>query len=91
MNTLPKAKRYLVSCDAGGILYIGKKNPRGALPVAYVSEDDIGQLHAHCRLAYDNKTYLVPGIPEAADQIAGIDALERFRDRISKAGITTPL
>lgn len=88
---LTKAKRFVASCDAAGVLYIAKRNPRGCLPIAYVSEDDVDALQAHCRLAYDNKTWLVPGIPEAPDQIAGIDALERFRDRVIRAGIVTPL
>ncbi len=37
------------------------------------------RLTARCRLAYDNKTLLIPGIPEAADQNEGLAALERFK------------
>ena len=32
-----------------------------------------------CRLAYDNKTYLVPGVPEAEDDDDALNAVIRFR------------
>lgn len=35
-------------------------------------------LSAKMRLAHDNKTLLVPGIPEAANQTEGLKALRKF-------------
>lgn len=87
----PRPKRELAYCYASGHLEFGARCKKGALPIAYVTEDDKDQFTAHARLSYDGKTWLVPGVPEAPDQIAGIDALERFRDRVIKAGVATPL
>lgn len=90
-NTTPRPKRELAFCFASGHLMFGKRCKRGALPIAYVSENDKDQFTAMARLAYDGETWLVPGVPEAEDQLAGVEALERFRDRVIKAGVATPL
>lgn len=37
-------------------------------------------LTAKMRLSYDGKTMLVPGIPEAENQAAGLEALHKFLD-----------
>lgn len=87
----PRPKRELAFCYASGHIGFGRKCKAGALPIAYVSENDKDAFTAHCRLAYDNKTWLVPGVPEAPDQIAGVEALERFRERVIKAGVATPI
>lgn len=86
-----RPKRELAFCYASGHIEFGRRCKAGTLPIAYVTEDDKGQFLALARLAYDNRTWLVPGVPEAPDQIAGVDALERFRDRAIKAGVATPL
>ena len=41
-------------------------------------------LQAQCRVAYNNKDYLIPGIPEADTMPQKYDALIAFRERISQ-------
>lgn len=71
-----------VYCDGGGVLGIGLSVPSGSLPIGMTDGSDacVKKIQAHCRLAYDNVTYLVPGVPEAPDQIKGIEAIIKFRD-----------
>lgn len=71
-----------VYCDAGGILGIGMAVPHGSLPIGTIdgNESSVKQLQACCRLAYDNVTYLIPGVPEAPNQLKGIEAMIKFRD-----------
>ena len=88
---LAKPKRELAYCYASGHLEFGRRCKKGALPSAYVTEDDKDAFTALARLGYDGKTWLVPGVPEAPDQLAGVEALERFRDRVIQAGVATPL
>lgn len=60
--------------------------PVGALPIASGSRHRLrNAIDGNARLAYDNRTRLVPGIPEAADDGAALEALFRFRDRIQKS------
>ena len=81
-----KPKSILASCDAAGVVRFGSKIPRGCLPIGRFNDQDRAAFTAHCRLAYDNKTWLVPGVPEASDQIAGIDALKKFQRRLLDVG-----
>lgn len=37
------------------------------------------RMKARLRLGYDGKTLLVPGIPEAADQVEAYEALAKFK------------
>lgn len=55
------------------------RDPYGAIRVAtgpLEALDDV--IGATARLAYDNKTLLVPGVPEAEDDDAAATALERY-------------
>lgn len=54
--------------------------PTGTLYIGIVKS--MSKFEAHCRRGYDNETLLVPGVPEAANQTAGVDALMAFRDRL---------
>lgn len=36
------------------------------------------------RLAYDNKTWLVPGVPEAADDLAARSAVLAFKSQLAR-------
>ena len=58
------------------------------LPVGSASAADARRFRevvsALARHAYDGVTLLVPGVPEAKTQAEGIDALIRFRERISQ-------
>lgn len=68
-------------CYASGVIEFGPYPPRGTLPIAAGPREKLEELiSGACRHAYDGKTLLVPGIPEAATQSDGLDALKRFRD-----------
>lgn len=72
-------------CFASGRIEFGATQPKGALPIVSGEEERIRRLiGATARHAYDGETLLVPGVPEAPDQIAGVDALIRFRDWIEE-------
>lgn len=70
-------------CYADGVILFGRTVPAGALPIADGIESDLHRaIQGSARLAYDNETWLVPGVPEAGDQIEGVDALIAFRTRV---------
>lgn len=63
-------------CWASGVIEFGAKVPAGAIEIARGKERLLQkEIGATARLAYDNETLLVPGIPEATDQRAAGDAL----------------
>ncbi len=68
-------------CNASGVVGFGDRPAKGTLPIGRLKAPR-DEFTAHCRLAYDGHTWLVPGVPEAADQTAGVDALMRFRERL---------
>lgn len=71
---------YFAHADRSGVIRCGASVPAGALCVLTASRHHVRKIvSALARHAYDGKTLLVPGIPEAADDDAAIDALERFR------------
>lgn len=68
-------------CYASGQITFRRK--RGTLPIGRLKCTK-EKFETQCRLAYDGKTLLVPGVPEAPDQSAGVAALDRFIDRLLK-------
>lgn len=72
--------------DARGVIGFGEVCPKGTLPIIRCKDKEAeDHLAALARLAYDGKTLLVPGIPEAPDQTAGIEALISFQRWVVKA------
>ncbi|MFC5421447.1 hypothetical protein ACFPOB_17960 [Bosea eneae] len=67
-------------CWRGGVIEFGRRIPEGALPVDQGSERSVRRrVEPLARHAYDGKTLLVPGIPEAEDDDAALAAYERFK------------
>lgn len=63
-------------CYASGQIKIGTKVPVGALPIISGPENKLrAVIQGTARLARDNKTLLVPGIPEAPNQEEALNAL----------------
>ena len=63
-------------CWANGQIGFGRRAPEGAIGFAAGPAKPLRQaIAATARLAYDGETLLVPGVPEAPDQNAGVDAL----------------
>ncbi len=73
-------------CDRTGTIEFGETVPDGRLPIA--KHDDRAQLEEKvgvvARLAYDNVTLLVPGIPEADDDESALEALEDMVEQVKK-------
>jgi hypothetical protein len=70
-------------CFAGGVVEFGPELPDGALPIAHGPEAILrAWMDVKCRHAHDGETLLVPGIPEARNQIQAVDALTAFKEWI---------
>jgi hypothetical protein len=63
-------------CWRSGVIEFGTKVPEGCIEIARGKESVVRKaISATARMAHDNKTLLVPGVPEAADDQAAGDAL----------------
>lgn len=72
-------------CWRNGVIGFGRSTPPGALQIADGPEEFLRLAVTGCaRLAYDNATWLVPGIPEAEDNDAAFDAFIVFRRLITR-------
>lgn len=81
-------KVWRAYCFASGqIGFTDETPPNGALIFATHSDEKTlrDTTTGLARLAYDNKTWLVPGCPEARDQSEALSAMERFAGRIELA------
>lgn len=69
-----------VYCYASGhIGFCSGSIPAGALPIKFkATKTELKRIKVMARLAYDNKTLLVPGIPEAPDDGERYEAFKRF-------------
>ncbi|OPE33288.1 homocysteine methyltransferase, partial [Pseudomonas aeruginosa] len=66
-------------CWASGLIQFGDQVPEGAIEIARGDDQVVREiLVTNSRHAYDNVSLLVPGVPEAANQTEGGDALECF-------------
>ncbi len=75
-------------CGRDGVIRFCQvgENPQGTLPIATAPLADLNHVFAAlARHAYGNETYLVPGVPEAADGDAAVDALCVFYLRVKEA------
>lgn len=68
-----------------GEIGFGPKVPEGAISVLSGPADFVRErVSARARHAYDGKTLLVPGLPEAENDFAAEAALHSFRDRVRR-------
>jgi hypothetical protein len=85
-TTTPIKKNKITAyCFRNGVIkFRAGKEPKGALNLARGTGKRFRDVvTANARLAYDGKTWLVPGIPEAMeDDNAACDAAIRFSERI---------
>lgn len=66
-------------CDAAGVIEISNTVPAGVIVFASGPEKVLRErCEVAARHAYDGKTLLVPGVPEAPNQRVGIAALEAW-------------
>lgn len=72
-------------CWASGLIQFGDQVPEGAIEIARGDDQVVREnLVTNSRHAYDNVSLLVPGVPEAANQTEGGDALECFIRLLAK-------
>lgn len=78
-----KVQRKIAFCWRTGEIEIGVKVPEGAIPLAWGPEELLAAaVKRTSRLAADNKTPLVPGVPEASTSDAALDALAAYAKRL---------
>ena len=71
-------------CYRSGEIVFGHSLPKGCILIAQGPAKPLREMIcAVARHAYDGKTLLVPGIPEADTEKEAADALERFLDWIA--------
>jgi hypothetical protein len=67
-----------------GRIEFGNRVPAGALPIAEGAEDFLkGVVNALARQSYIG-TPLAPGVPEAVDDDAAVDALLKFNEAVAE-------
>ncbi|MBN9530541.1 MAG: host nuclease inhibitor protein [Alphaproteobacteria bacterium] len=72
-------------CWRTGQIGLGRRAPRGTITIVSGPGRRLRRLvEARARLAYDNTTMLVPGIPEAESEVAALKALQRFGEWIKR-------
>lgn len=72
-------------CWRTGEIGLSKRMPRGALQLGSGAMRTLQPaVSALARHAYDNKTLLVPGIPEADSDLDALEAARRFQIELSK-------
>lgn len=70
---------------ATGRIDFGRKMPDGALLIASAPAKKLrGVISVTARHAYDGKTRLVPGVPEAASGNEAVDALLAYNRSVKK-------
>jgi hypothetical protein len=78
---------HIAFCYASGHIGFGTALPDGALEITRHSDKQtlLKVVEGTARLAYDNKTWLVPGIPEASNENEKLKALRAYRVWVGKS------
>lgn len=70
-------------CNRAGVIEIGSFTPKGALPLGKGKANTLTNIiQSIARLSKDNKTWLVPGVPEAETDEEALEAAIRFHARV---------
>lgn len=76
---LDDRERLIAYCWANGVIEFGDALPEGALKITEGTPFKVRELiEGTARLAYDGKTWLAPGVPEAPDQREACTALIKY-------------
>lgn len=77
------ARKLCAGADRRGVIEFAARLPEGLLPIGRDWEGRIRRaVEVVARHAYDGRTLLVPGVPEAADDDAALDAMYAFIDQV---------
>lgn len=72
-------------CYRSGQVMIGDRVPKGAMELCRARSPRLREaVEVVARHAYDGKTLLVPGIPEAEDDTQALRAADHFREQLLK-------
>ncbi len=72
-------------CWRGGDIQISRRLPKGALKLGSAHGTRLKKAISVCaRHSYDGHTLLVPGIPEADSDTDAMEAVQRFREQLSR-------
>lgn len=74
------ARKIYAVCDRRGVIEFADHVDEGLLPIGRGYPRKLREIvEVNARRAYQRGVLLVPGIPEAVDDNAALDAWERFR------------
>jgi len=75
-----------VVCLRSGEVFVARRVPKGAMEIVSGHGKRLKRvLLAEARHAYDGRTLLVPGVPEAESDLQAIHAVKAFEQRLLKA------
>lgn len=76
---MPQKGKLYAYAWRSGLIEFGTEIPDGAIAIAHGLPGTVRRIVTGCaRVAYDNKTLLVPGVPEARSGNAKVKALTAF-------------
>lgn len=74
-----------IVCWRSGQVVVARRVPRGAMQLVTGHGRRLNRVLGACaRQAYDGKTLLVPGVPEAATDLEALEAVRRFKQMLLK-------
>ena len=86
----PDTEHTVAFCWASGLIETGVAVPKGAIFIARGQPASLQKLIAGtARLASDDKSWLVPGVPEAESEVAKSDALAAYLRWIARRASET--
>ena len=75
----------VVYCSRDGVIGIGRRAPRGSLPLVSARGRNLRRIvEVVARHAYDGRTLLVPGIPEATSDVEALEAARSFQGQVTR-------
>ena len=74
-----------IVCYRSGQVFVSRRVPKGALQIVTGHGRRLNRVLSACaRHAYDGKTLLVPGVPEADSDVQAVEAVRKFKQMLLK-------
>lgn len=82
----PRTLPAVATVDRSGEIAFGFDRDKGSVTIMVAEDEALLRkiIEPAARLAHDNETFLVPGVPEAESEEQGMEALIAFTNRIHK-------
>jgi len=72
-----------IVCYRSGQVLVSRRVPKGALQIVTGHGRRLNRVLSACaRHAYDGKTLLVPGVPEAENDLQAMEAVKQFKQML---------